>query len=148
MCQWSVLHHHHIPPCPRPLISVSHYLYCPDAALDPSTGEPTAPCSNVVFTPATSAETTAAAASAAAGGWTWHENPSAAGSPVYCSLGKCLVSAECSTGACRLEDLGGRWACCACGRGGNAYTTCTNLKVGSPDTFCYHNVCAACTADR
>ncbi|GJN71146.1 hypothetical protein PLIIFM63780_006526 [Purpureocillium lilacinum] len=127
---------------------ISHYLYCPDAAVDPSTGEPTAPCANVVFTPATSAETTAAAASAAAGGWTWHENPSAAGSPVCCSLGKCLVSAECSTGACRLEDLGGRWACCACGRGGNAYTTCTNLKVGSPDTFCYHNVCAACTADR
>ncbi|UNI17788.1 hypothetical protein JDV02_004107 [Purpureocillium takamizusanense] len=160
MCQWSVLHHHHIPPCPRPLTSASHYLYCPDAVIDPSTGEPAAPCTNVVFTPVAAAEGTAtttttatattantAAITIAAAGWAWH-GEAAAEPPSCCSLGKCLISVECSTGACRVEDLGGRWACCACGRGGNAYTTCTNRKVGSPDTFCYHNVCAACTADR
>ncbi|KAJ6441306.1 AP-2 complex subunit mu-1 [Purpureocillium lavendulum] len=152
MCQWSLLHHHHIPPCPRPLTSAGHYLYCPDAAVDPSTGEPIAPCLNAVFTPATAtADATAAAAAAAATTGGWDEGGVAmagAAQPRSCPLGKCLVSTRCSTGACRVEDLGGRWACCACGRGGNAYTTCTNRKAGSPDTFCYHNVCATCTPDR
>ncbi|KAL3951714.1 hypothetical protein ACCO45_013431 [Purpureocillium lilacinum] len=112
-----------------------HYLYCPDAAVDPSTGEPTAPCSNVVFTPATSAETTAAAASAAAG-------------PGMLLVGQVPRQRRVQHGGVPPRGPGRAVGVLRVRQGGNAYTTCTNLKVGSPDTFCYHNVCAACTADR
>ncbi|KND89361.1 hypothetical protein TOPH_05982 [Tolypocladium ophioglossoides CBS 100239] len=124
MCISSVLHHHHVPPCPRPLAFVTHCLYCPDATVNPLTSEVVAPCANVVYTPDHGVN---------------YDDP--------CSTGGCIVSPQCSTGTCRLQDLGGRWVCCACRRGGNVYRTCTNRKVGSPDTFCYHDVCQTCKPD-
>ncbi|PHH64301.1 hypothetical protein CDD81_4785 [Ophiocordyceps australis] len=125
MCICSLLHHHHMAPCTRPLAFVAHYLYCSDAAVHPLTNEVLAPCGNVLYTPEHAVNA---------------EDP--------CSTGGCVVSPQCAAGTCRLQDLGGVWVCCVCQRGGNVYRTCTNRKFGSPDTFCYHDVCHMCTADK
>ncbi len=64
-----------------------------------------------------------------------------------CATGGCLVSQHCSSGGCRLEDLGGRWTCCKCQRGGNTYRWCVHPMKKVPDTLCYHVVCQGCRAD-
>lgn len=61
---------------------------------------------------------------------------------------RCLTSAQCASGACRLADLGGRWTCCRCRRGGNALRWCAHPMRGVPDTMCYHVVCQGCRADH
>lgn len=65
-----------------------------------------------------------------------------------CATGGCLVSAGCSSGSCRLEDLGGRWVCCRCCRGGNTFRWCAHPMRKVPDTMCYHTVCGECWADE
>ena len=64
-----------------------------------------------------------------------------------CAAGGCLVSQPCSSGQCRLEDLGGRWTCCRCSRGGNGFRWCAHPMRKVPDTLCYHVVCQGCWAD-
>ncbi|KAG7289409.1 hypothetical protein NEMBOFW57_005780 [Staphylotrichum longicolle] len=64
-----------------------------------------------------------------------------------CASGGCLPSPDCSSGGCRLAQLGGRWACCLCGGRGNEYRWCQHQMRTSPDTFCYHVCCEGCWAD-
>ncbi|KAF7538129.1 hypothetical protein G7054_g3136 [Neopestalotiopsis clavispora] len=64
-----------------------------------------------------------------------------------CATGGCLVSPGCTSGSCRLEDLGGRWICCQCYRGGNTFRWCAHPMKKVPDTMCYHVVCENCCAD-
>ncbi|KAK8124007.1 hypothetical protein PG999_003925 [Apiospora kogelbergensis] len=65
-----------------------------------------------------------------------------------CATGGCLVSQGCGSGQCRLEQLGGRWVCCRCRRGGNAFRWCAHPMRRVPDTLCYHTVCLGCWADQ
>ncbi|KAK3297176.1 uncharacterized protein B0H64DRAFT_440654 [Chaetomium fimeti] len=39
MCFWSYSHHHHLPPCTRPIEIIVNYEYCHCAVTDPMTGE-------------------------------------------------------------------------------------------------------------
>ncbi|KAK3949940.1 hypothetical protein QBC32DRAFT_372385 [Pseudoneurospora amorphoporcata] len=48
MCTYHYLHHHHIPPCPKDLYFVIHYLFCPDATMDVNTGN-RQPCNNAIY---------------------------------------------------------------------------------------------------
>jgi hypothetical protein len=125
MCSYYYLHRHHVPPCTRgPDIAV-HWEYCALAATDPATGRAAGdPCGSAACSSAQSID---------------------AADP--CASGGCLVSPECSSGQCRLEELGGRWACCQCGRGANVLRWCSHKSETSPDTFCYHRVCGNCTGD-
>ncbi|KAL8344267.1 hypothetical protein RB601_004683 [Gaeumannomyces tritici] len=139
MCTYYYLHHHHLVPCTRPVDMVVSYAYCQDAT-DVSHTAQTAvigdsssnhqqqqrqPCQRLCFDPAQPVLD--------------YSDP--------CASGGCLASPECASGACRLEDLGGRWTCCACGRGGNRFRWCRHPKRRSPDTFCYHTCCHNCTRD-
>ncbi|KAH7362779.1 hypothetical protein B0T11DRAFT_328813 [Plectosphaerella cucumerina] len=123
MCIYYYLHHHHMPPCSREIEYVVQYEFCPNATRDPDTKE-AVPCSQACFDHSNSVDYT---------------NP--------CATGGCLVSPECSSGSCRVEDLGGRWKCCRCRRGGNSLRWCNHKKKESPDTFCYHQACEGCTTD-
>jgi hypothetical protein len=125
MCTYYYLHHHHLPPCTRPTDMVVEYSFCPSARTDPSTGT-RQPCANV------------------------HRDPtvqSVLDPDNLCAGGGCLASPDCSSGACRLAQLGGRWVCCQCGRGANEYRWCRHRPRRSPDTFCYHVCCANCKPD-
>ncbi|KAM0818013.1 hypothetical protein AB5N19_03820 [Seiridium cardinale] len=64
-----------------------------------------------------------------------------------CAAGGCLISPGCTSGTCRLQDLGGRWVCCQCCRGGNTFRWCAHPMKKVPDTMCYHVVCENCWAD-
>ena len=64
-----------------------------------------------------------------------------------CATGGCLLSQHCASGGCRLDELGGRWSCCRCGRGGNAFRWCVHRVRKVPDALCYHVVCRGCRAD-
>ncbi|GAB1314805.1 hypothetical protein MFIFM68171_05015 [Madurella fahalii] len=126
MCTYEYLHHHHLPPCPRPIDIVVHYTYCPNSTIDSLTGSPQ-PCDAPQF------DETAAQQHVD------YNDP--------CATGGCLVSPDCSSGGCRLAQLGGRWRCCQCGGKGNEYRWCCHRQRTSPDTFCYHVCCAECRAD-
>ncbi|KAK7906386.1 hypothetical protein PG985_016392 [Apiospora marii] len=65
-----------------------------------------------------------------------------------CATGGCLYSPGCGSGQCRLEQLGGRWVCCRCRRGGNSFRWCAHPMRRVPDTLCYHTVCLGCWADQ
>ncbi|KAK7212914.1 hypothetical protein V2G26_020092 [Clonostachys chloroleuca] len=122
MCTGQPVLYHHIAPCTRaPSYSIS-YAYCPYAVRDPATLRIVATCPNVIHIPS----------SAPLGTAPW---------PPGCLI----VSPECSSGLCRLEDLDGAWVCCRCQRSGNTHVYCLQPKRGSPDTFCYHRVCQGCT---
>ncbi|KAK0383878.1 hypothetical protein NLU13_7970 [Sarocladium strictum] len=125
MCIVSYMHHHHVPPCQRPISYTTEYIYCSEAMLDPATAQILGPCVALCLDP--QQRRSFGNACGAAGG--------------------CLVSPDCSSGACRLRDLSGRWKCCQCHRGGNITRWCQHKKRGSPDTFCYHVVCYTCTRD-
>jgi hypothetical protein len=155
MCTYYYLHHHHISPCTRDIDIVVHYVFCPAANTvsaqsadcsgpftatkaenttwsSPGTTNisgtqdplPPTPCSNLYFDPSQSVD---------------YSDP--------CASGGCLASPDCSSGACRLEQLNGRWTCCRCGQRGNRYRWCRHRMRRSPDTFCYHVCCGDCAAD-
>ncbi|KAI1262218.1 hypothetical protein F5Y18DRAFT_419114 [Xylariaceae sp. FL1019] len=64
-----------------------------------------------------------------------------------CASGGCLMSQECVSGGCRLEDLGGRWICCRCKRGGNTFKCCYHRLRKVPDALCDHKICRNCRTD-
>ncbi|SPQ21340.1 f20513cf-f3a1-40d5-a72e-6fe5cc121e85 [Thermothielavioides terrestris] len=99
---------------------VVHYNYCPDATTDPTTGA-TQPCERTTF---------------GDGDASLLNNQVDYNDP--CATGGCLLSPECTSGLCRLAQLGGRWACCACGGRANEQRWCRQRPPASPDTFCYH----------
>ncbi|KAK1981258.1 hypothetical protein LZ30DRAFT_750180 [Colletotrichum cereale] len=123
MCTYSYLHHHHVQPCTRPIDYVVHYEFCSDAEKD-SNGKSQTPCERVFYDPVQSID---------------FDNP--------CATGGCLISPDCSSGSCRLQELNGKWTCCQCSRGSNSLRWCRHKMKKSPDTFCYHRVCQNCTSD-
>ncbi|KAK4249848.1 hypothetical protein C7999DRAFT_29717 [Corynascus novoguineensis] len=128
MCYWSYAHHHHLPPCTQPIEMVVNYNYCENAVVDPVTGE-AQPCKYTYF-----------GDDAAMINQVDYDDP--------CATGGCLISPSCESGECRLAQLGGRWACCRCGGRANEYRWCQHRLRASPDTFCYHVCCEACTPDH
>lgn len=124
MCLFYYLHHHHIPPCYRDVDIVVHYIFCNHSAVDAATGVQL-PCANVSYDHTQSSVD--------------YNNP--------CASGGCLASPDCSSGACRLAQLNGRWICCQCERGGNTLRWCFHPMKTSPDTFCYHVCCSDCAPD-
>jgi hypothetical protein len=168
MCTYYYLHHHHISPCTRDIDIVVHYVFCPAASTIPvQAADYSSPfiATSTASTPVLRAEnrgenfpaTTSSATS---------ESQDQSQTPVQtpcsklyfdpsqsvdyndpCASGGCLASPDCSSGACRLEQLNGHWACCRCGQGGNRYRWCRHRMRRSPDTFCYHVCCGDCTAD-
>ncbi|KAH6687009.1 hypothetical protein EV126DRAFT_349653 [Verticillium dahliae] len=123
MCIYYYLHHHHVSPCRRAIDYVVHYEFCPDAVWD-SEGKNGVPCDCSFYDQAQSVD---------------YSNP--------CATSGCLVSPDCSSGTCRLQDLGGCWICCQCQRGNNVLRWCGHKMRKSPDTFCYHRACEGCTQD-
>ncbi|KAI1204577.1 uncharacterized protein F4807DRAFT_465488 [Annulohypoxylon truncatum] len=55
-----------------------------------------------------------------------------------CAAGDCLIAQHCSSGGCRLEDLGGSWICCQCNSRGNTLRLCVRPLRKIPDALCYH----------
>lgn len=166
MCTYYYLHHHHIPPCTRDIDIVVHYVFCPAAGTVPpqstDTSRPFFAASTTAAKPGDTVDPSTAICASAS------QDPSHAGaaavqtpcSNLYfdpsqsvdysdpCASGGCLTSPDCSSGACRLEQLNGRWTCCRCGQGGNRFRWCRQRMRRSPDTFCYHVCCGDCTADE
>ncbi|TLS25205.1 hypothetical protein PpBr36_07911 [Pyricularia pennisetigena] len=157
MCTSYYVHYHHLPTCYRPIHIALEYAFCPAATEAATTTTTTS-------TSSPQQQGTAAAAAAASQDYqdgqqqrrqqrqpcqALHHDPWASvdlADP--CAAGGCFsVSPECGSGLCRLNDLGGCWACCSCGRGGNTYRWCRHMMKKSPDTFCYHTCCETCTAD-
>ncbi|KAH6611665.1 hypothetical protein B0J18DRAFT_375874 [Chaetomium sp. MPI-SDFR-AT-0129] len=128
MCVWGYSHHHHLPPCNRPIEMVVNYKYCSCAVTDPVTGV-VHPCDAAFF-----------------GDDAVLMNQVDYNDPWY-RFGGCLISPDCESGGCRLAQLGGRWACCQCGGRGNEYRWCQHRMRMSPDTFCYHTCCQNCRPD-
>ncbi|KAK0720310.1 hypothetical protein B0H67DRAFT_599826 [Lasiosphaeris hirsuta] len=122
MCNYYYLHHHHMPPCNRDIDMVVHYVFCKRASTDASGSKQ--PCNKLQYDETQNID---------------YNDP--------CASGGCLASPDCSSGACRLAELDGRWRCCQCNRGGNEHRWCRHRMRGSPDTFCYHVCCAKCQAD-
>ncbi|QPC76590.1 hypothetical protein HYE68_007342 [Fusarium pseudograminearum] len=85
MCITNYIHYHHIPPCTRPITYSYHYTFCAAARYDPITSHPLEPCDSV-------------STSSPYGDL---NDP--------CSMSQCMVDRRCSSGACRLEDLNGRF---------------------------------------
>ncbi|KAI1637590.1 hypothetical protein F4809DRAFT_640449 [Biscogniauxia mediterranea] len=145
MCTYYYLHYHHVAPCARPIDYAVHYTFCGHAAAPAPSGnnnnnnnnpdnhhhqQGQSPCAALAYDPASTGAGGMEAAGCAAG-----------------ETGCCLVSQQCSSGGCRLQDLGGRWTCCRCRRGGNTFRWCVHPMRKVPDTLCYHVVCQDCQAD-
>ncbi|ORY71323.1 uncharacterized protein BCR38DRAFT_331126 [Pseudomassariella vexata] len=127
MCTYYYLHYHHLPPCARDIDYAVHYSYCPNSTTERSVMMQQ-PCDDLTYAPEFNPIEGID-----------YNNP--------CATGGCLVSQQCSSGGCRLEDLGNRWVCCQCSRGGNTFRWCSHPMKKVPDTLCYHVVCQNCWAD-
>lgn len=167
MCIYYYLHYHHVAPCKRDIDYSLQYDFCQNATTVPSIPSPSSPITNSNSRGNRSASASNAAASSssqpgrdAAAQEEYVQQPCA--SLTYasdysssemidynnpCATGGCLLSSECTSGQCRLEDLGGRWVCCHCCRGGNTFRWCAHPMRKVPDTMCYHKVCEGCWAD-
>ena len=191
MCTYHYLHHHHIPPCPKDLYFVIHYLFCPDATIDLNTGN-RQPCNNATYDDShlaasdmsssmmsnsmSTMSTSPTSSQSSASTTSYYSNDGTSFPVDYnslysstasmslsqqqqsqtmdfnnpCTSSTCLTSLECSSGQCRLEELGGRWTCCRCGGKGNEYAWCKArpglVRGADPDMVCYHVVCGGCRA--
>jgi hypothetical protein len=157
MCTYSYYHHHHHPPCQRPLEIFLNWTYCKRATpASPTNNTPTHSTAgdnsnnnNNNGGDNSMAYTTAEAQPRRPCSRTSYAHPSAGQiDPLDpCASGGCVASPDCISGVCRLEQLGGCWVCCVCKGTGNGYTWCAHTPVASPDSFCYHVVCANCSKD-
>ncbi|CAJ2510522.1 Uu.00g133310.m01.CDS01 [Anthostomella pinea] len=144
MCTYYYLHYHHMAPCTREVEYALHYYFCPNSTTEAPGSSPLGPvdgsnmegtdqlvqlpCDDLTYAPEYNPIEGID-----------YNNP--------CATGGCLLSQQCSSGGCRLEDLGGRWVCCKCERGGNSFRWCVHPMKRIPDTLCYHVVCHNCRAD-
>ncbi|KAI1822757.1 hypothetical protein F4861DRAFT_374776 [Xylaria intraflava] len=162
MCIYYYLHYHHVPPCDRPMEFVVHYSFCPNAKTEAFTS----PLSSAV--PGAATEQAHGHGNSNSNG---NSNSDGDGDGQYqqpcdqlapapecdpamgadytnpCAAGGCLMSQHCASGGCRLEELGGRWSCCRCQRGGNRFRWCMNRVRRVPDALCSHVVCQRCRPD-
>ncbi|KAI1102544.1 hypothetical protein F4804DRAFT_263669 [Jackrogersella minutella] len=144
MCTYYYLHYHHLAPCTRDIEYALHYSFCANSTFEASGSSPSG--------------TTNADGGAQDDGWSQQPCESLTYAPEYlvdgldysnpCAAGGCLISQQCSSGGCRLEDLGGRWVCCQCNRGGNTMRLCIRPLKKIPDALCYHAVCQDCRPDH
>ena len=167
MCTYYYLHYHHVAPCAKDVEYALHYSYCANSTIElagPSgfgssplsfvsslsmnsshvNGNIEAqlvqkPCDDLTYTPDYVGDNPGTVLRDFSREDAGHNNP--------CITGGCLVSQHCSSGGCRPEDLGGKWTCCKCQRGGNTYAYCVHPMKKVPDTLCYHVVCQDCSAD-
>ncbi|KAH6655188.1 hypothetical protein BKA67DRAFT_534122 [Truncatella angustata] len=175
MCTYYYLHYHHIAPCARDIDYSLQYDFCENSTIVRSVPSPSSTARNAnigsnqnraaaPFSPS-STTTTSAPSTTAHRPRTpvidYIQQPCASlthaseyNTPAEmidysnpCATGGCLLSSGCTSGQCRLEDLGGRWVCCCCLRGGNAFRWCAHPMKKVPDTMCYHTVCEGCWAD-
>ena len=141
MCRYYYLHHHHLAPCTRAPDIVVHYAYCAGATAAAPTSSSSSTATGTTGTAATSNAT--AGSSTDTSPISPPPDPSSPASlsasdriPALqpcdslsfdpsqsvdctdpCATGGCLVSPDCTSGNCRLRDVGGRWTCCRCGEG-------------------------------
>ncbi|OTA76863.1 hypothetical protein M434DRAFT_87904 [Hypoxylon sp. CO27-5] len=141
MCTYYYLHYHHLAPCTRDIEYVVHYSFCSNATAEASSSsQPSSisttnaahceqlvqqPCEALIYAPE------------------YHSIGGVDNTDPCASIG-CLISQQCSSGGCRLEDLGGSWICCQCNRGGNTLRLCIRPMKKIPDALCYHAVCQNC----
>jgi hypothetical protein len=141
MCTYYYLHYHHVEPCSRGVDWELQYRYCPRSTVAPASSSPLShqfsgeepqtvqvPCDELTHAPECNPNEGID-----------YDDP--------CANGGCLMSQQCTSGGCRLEDLNGRWFCCRCTRGGNTFSSCFHPMRRVPDTLCYHTVCQSCWAD-
>lgn len=164
MCTYYYLHYHHTHPCTRDVEYTLQYDCCENATMVRSIPSPSSPIGNANTSngdrPSAPRSSSSATASAQAPEYVQQPCASLMYAPEYnlaegsmidyanpCATGGCLMSPGCSSGTCRLEDLGGRWVCCRCSRGGNTFRWCAHPMKKVPDTMCYHVVCNGCWAD-
>ncbi|KAI1437400.1 hypothetical protein GGR50DRAFT_644814 [Xylaria sp. CBS 124048] len=152
MCQYYYLHYHHVAPCQRSVDFFVHYTYCINAKVNTNTTSSSTTTNTTINTAPTPTLTPALEmqpcddlspaleCDPATGISLDYTNP--------CAAGGCLISQHCSSGGCRLEDVGGKWVCCRCGGGGNTFRWCMRPLRAVPDSLCYHVVCRGCRADR
>ena len=167
MCTCYCLHYHHVAPCTKDVEYAFHYSYCANSTIElagpagpgssplsvvsavsmdsshiNSNNEPQLvqkPCDGLTYASDYSYNSSAPIIGEFSREEAGYNNP--------CATGECLVSQHCSSGGCRLEELGGKWTCCKCQRGANTYAYCVHPMKKVPDTLCYHVVCQGCWAD-
>ncbi|KAI0490193.1 hypothetical protein F4859DRAFT_183 [Xylaria cf. heliscus] len=148
MCIYYYLHYHHTAPCSKSIEYAVHYTFCANSTMEPMMESPV---SNNRHSPSSS------------GGrgecqLVQHPCEYLTRAPEYdpaygfdyanpCATGGCLESQHCASGGCRLDELGGRWVCCRCSRGGNTFRWCVHPVRKVPDSLCYHVVCRNCRMD-
>ncbi|KAI1161618.1 hypothetical protein F5B18DRAFT_674351 [Nemania serpens] len=151
MCTYYYLHYHHVAPCARGVEYAVHYSFCENSTVEAIPNNPRHPVS---------VSMSAAAGGPPGGDYQLVQLPcdELTNAPEYdpaigidytnpCATGGCLVSQHCASGGCRLDELGGRWICCRCSRGGNTFRWCVHPMRKVPDALCYHVVCRNCRMD-
>ncbi|KAI1445031.1 hypothetical protein F5Y02DRAFT_387599 [Annulohypoxylon stygium] len=142
MCTYYYLHYHHLAGCTRDIEYELHYSFCPNSTAEISSS------SSLGSVGAGDAEQ-----------WTQQPCEALTYAPGYntidgldysnpCAAGDCLIAQQCSSGGCRLEDLGGSWICCQCSSRRNTLRLCVRPLRKIPDALCYHAVCQNCRADH
>ncbi|KAI1420910.1 hypothetical protein F5Y12DRAFT_787891 [Xylaria sp. FL1777] len=154
MCTYYYLHYHHVLPCSKGIEYTVQYSFCPNATTD--TFSPSA------LNPNPNLNTSSSSSGGGRGREEYQvvQRPclTLTHAPEYdpvqgvdytnpCATGGCLLSQHCASGGCRLDELGGRWTCCRCGRGGNTFRWCVHRVRKVPDALCYHVVCRNCRMD-
>ncbi|KAI1110590.1 hypothetical protein F5Y14DRAFT_454907 [Nemania sp. NC0429] len=165
MCTYYYLHYHHVAPCARGVEHAVHYSFCENstvAAIPNNNNNNNAlalrPVSASV--PVSMSMSMSMSMGAGPGDYQLVQQPcdELTHAPEYdpavgidyanpCATGGCLVSQHCASGGCRLDELGGRWICCRCSRGGNTFRWCVHPMRKVPDALCYHVVCRNCRMD-
>jgi hypothetical protein len=154
MCTYYYLHYHHVAPCARGVEYAVHYSFCENSTME------ALPHDNSPLGLGGSLHLMGLGGGSAAEEEQLVQQPcdELAHAPEYdpavgidyanpCAAGGCLVSQHCASGGCRLEELGGRWVCCRCSRGGNTFRWCVHPMRKVPDALCYHVVCRNCRID-
>ncbi|KAH9884278.1 hypothetical protein F4778DRAFT_800263 [Xylariomycetidae sp. FL2044] len=151
MCTLFWLHYHHNPPCNRAIEFAYHYSFCPNSTIELASTGP--------LSPATSGGGGGGgpASGSSSSDHQYVQRPCANSGEAPgtedidptnpCATGGCLISQQCSSGGCRLEELGGQWTCCKCNKAGNTFRWCVHPKKKVPDALCYHVVCQDCEPD-
>ena len=163
MCTYYYLHYHHVAPCARAVEYEPRYSYCERSTIELTgpAGPGSSPLSAVSALSIGSSHTNNSEHQLVqqpcedvrpAIEYSYTNSHSGVGDIAgsynnLCAMGGCLISQHCTSGGCRLEDLGGKWTCCKCQRGGNTYSYCVHPMKKVPDTLCYHVVCQGCWPD-
>ncbi|KAI8951204.1 hypothetical protein F4801DRAFT_578744 [Xylaria longipes] len=150
MCIYYYLHYHHVAPCNKEIEYEVRYTFCANSTMEPLMESPVS----------THHHHHPSSSTSGGGEYQLVQQPCEylTQAPEYdpafgfdytnpCATGGCLESQHCASGGCRLDELGGRWVCCRCSRGGNTFKWCVHPRRKVPDALCYHVVCRNCQMD-